>query len=358
MAWLIAIVCLILIAVFWRILLPIALAIGILLLVGVGGLLLYQKNESDKYERNRMQAEKAAQEKIARASAAAQDRIAKARIAPDGIDPVWKVSTEIDPASGSDVPRSASVMSDNGLCRLQIEQRINATRLAGLQCRGLKISPVSSIEVKFDNRPTSEEVRIEQFSNSDDVFIPSSPVTRGRHLPYDEFLQRMTSAKKLAVLLPFEGAGSHWVAFSLGGSGPALLKIGAIVPAGADRQEGVPKAPMGAQQRSPQGGVARSLPKNAELNVYGNDWKCIGGYRRSGSECVAVQLPSNAELNVYGNDWKCVRGYRRSGTECIAVVLPSNAELNVYGNDWKCIRGYYRSGSECVQVGVPSTVAR
>ena len=96
-----------------------------------------------------------------------------------------------------------------------------------------------------------------------------------------------------------------------------------------------------------------TIPENAELNVYGNDWKCSRGYKRSGQRCVLVGIPQNAELNVYGNDWKCSRGYKRSGQRCVLVGIPQNAELNVYGNDWKCSRGYKRSGQRCVLVGIP-----
>jgi hypothetical protein len=67
----------------------------------------------------------------------------------------WEVSSETDPASGEEVPRYASVLSDDGLCRLQVEQRMNGTRLAGIYCSDLQISAERDIEVKFDNRSTS-----------------------------------------------------------------------------------------------------------------------------------------------------------------------------------------------------------
>ena len=72
---------------------------------------------------------------------------------------------------------------------------------------------------------------------------------------------------------------------------------------------------------------SNTLPPNAKLNVYGNDWTCIAGYRRVGNGCKAVVIPQNAKLNVYGNDWTCIRGYRRVGNGCdkVGVVLDSQS---------------------------------
>jgi hypothetical protein len=100
----------------------------------------------------------------------------------------------------------------------------------GIYCSGLKISAYpDDIEVKFDQRSTSDVMNINRFSNGDAVY-PSSyqPNYLPHHLPYEEFLRRMTGASKVSLLLTVEGAGQQWITFSLTGSGPALTKIGAL----------------------------------------------------------------------------------------------------------------------------------
>jgi hypothetical protein len=117
MAWLIVIISVILVVLFWRIFLPLALVAA----VGVALLLLYEQGESNRSERERKLAEQTLRERIATARANAGNAVRE-----------WDVWSETDPASGQKMPRSASVLSDDGLCRLQVEERINGTRLAGI----------------------------------------------------------------------------------------------------------------------------------------------------------------------------------------------------------------------------------
>src|SRR5262249_23754176 len=181
MSWLIAIVCIILILVFWRIFLPLAVIAAVL----VGLWLLYTQQESKRSERERKLAAQTVRQRIANAKANAGNNVRQ-----------WEVLFETDPASGEKVPRYATILSDDGLCRLQIEERINRTRLTGIYCSGIKISAYGDIEVKFDNRLTSDTMRIERFSDCDDVFIPSHQYNYSGHLSYDELLRRMTGANK------------------------------------------------------------------------------------------------------------------------------------------------------------------
>jgi hypothetical protein len=194
-------------------------------------------------------------------------------------------------------------------------------------------------------------MRIEKFSNDTNVYIPSSQYSYSQQLSYDEFLRRLTSATKVALLLTVESAGQQWITFSLRGSGPALTKIGALPQEGSQPQKSLAKS-IG--RRTPaESHVTPSLPANAKMNLLGNDWECVRGYRRSGNECVVVEVPSNAKLNVLGNDWECQRGYRISGSECVRVEIPANAKLNILGNDWECQRGFHQSEGQCVAVRVP-----
>lgn len=321
MDWIIAIICIVIVFIFWRIFLLLALIIG----VGLGALFLYEEVNSNRNESKRVQAEKEIQEKIAQANAMTRARIANAETSSKNVEREWEIWAQTDPASGLNVPRNASVLSDNGLCRLRVEQRIDASRLTGIYCPGIKLSTYSEIDVKFDNRTTSDKMKIEKFSDINDVYISANQSTYNRLLQYDEFLQRMTVAKKVALLLSVEGAGQHWFTFSLAGSGPALIKIGAIITGlnvkqnnAAVTKKATQKIPDDMRQSEADISTPR-LPANAELDYTGNNWKCRRGYRRNGNECVTVQIPSNAELDYTGSNWKCQRGYRRSGSGCIPV---------------------------------------
>jgi hypothetical protein len=189
--------------VFWRIFFPLALVVAI----GVGLSVLYIVYEDNGSEHDRITATQEVQAKIANTKN-------------------WEVQTEADPASGQEIPRYASVLSDDGLCRLEVEQRIDTTRLTGIYCSGLSFSVYQdNIQIKFDNRSTSRAMAIQRFSTTDFMYIPSD---QEGQLSYDEFLRKLAGANKVAMLIIFEGAGQQWVTFSLKGSGSALMKIGAL----------------------------------------------------------------------------------------------------------------------------------
>jgi hypothetical protein len=213
LAWVVGIICVVLIVVFWRIFLPLALVAAVALVLLFG----YVQSENDKSERKRKATEQTVRQKIDNAKAIASTTARS-----------WEVSSEADPASGAKIPRNAGVRSDDNLCWLQVEERLNGAKLTGIYCQGLKVSSWKDIEVKFDNRPTSDTMRLERFTDGDAVYIPSYQYTYSRQLSYDEFLRRMTGANKMAILLTFEEAGQHWVTFSLEGSNAALAKIGAL----------------------------------------------------------------------------------------------------------------------------------
>ena len=78
---------------------------------------------------------------------------------------------------------------------------------------------------------------------------------------------------------------------------------------------------------APATGAKKSfLPQNAKINVYGNGWECVHGYKRTGNRCEEVVLPENAKINLYGNGWECVHGYRRTGNRCEEVVFTSECK--------------------------------
>ena len=157
MAWLIAIVCIILLAVFWRVFAPIVAfaVVGAVLL----GIVLYFNSESNKREYERKQ--QAERESVAREREATRAKLAQGNAKAATVQRQWEVRTVKDPASGAAVPRTATVISDNGLCTLSVEQRLDGTKLTGIYCNDLNIlvdKYDGEIELKFDNRATSDKM--------------------------------------------------------------------------------------------------------------------------------------------------------------------------------------------------------
>ena len=283
MGWLIGIICLIVVILFWRIFLPLAL----LAAVGVGVFVVYEKSGTDRREREIRKKEQEVQLQIAEA---------KAKATAGSTEHKWTVLTEADPASGEKIPRIARIKSEDGLCALQIEQRIDTTRLAGIYCRLLKLSPYPDIEVKFDNYPTSNKMQVEEFSGGDDIYLSSYQY--GNRLPYDEFLQRLARGKNVALQLNVEGGGAHWIRFSLSESRPALVSIGAIAPNETVAQDNA-KEEKESQARShekldqtrdkprePQ--QARSDAGNPHGHYVGEYLVCDNGYKAQGSKCLRL----------------------------------------------------------------------
>lgn len=125
MAWLIGIVSIVIVIVFWRIFLPIAVVAA----VGIGGWLLYERNQTEQRMAENARSEREIEQRIADAKASASDENRK-----------WTVFSIDDPASGEPIPRLARVRSNDGLCYLTLENRINGSELAGLSCSLFKIS--------------------------------------------------------------------------------------------------------------------------------------------------------------------------------------------------------------------------
>src|SRR5260370_30439047 len=121
---------------------------------------------------------------------------------------------------------------------------MNGSRLAGLYCQGLKVTPYSDIDVEFDDRLKSDKMRVQRFSGSDNAYIPSSQPTYSGQLPYDEFLRRLTKANKVALQLNLDGGRQQWITFALTGSGTALAKIGAV------RADSEPRRPSAAPAKT------------------------------------------------------------------------------------------------------------
>jgi hypothetical protein len=340
MSWLIAIISIILIIVFWRIFLPLALVGGVI--VGLVILVIYVKDKNTTQKR--IEQEQRAQDLIAR-------RIASARANLD-FTRKWEVISEKDPSTRRNGPRYAGILSETGLCRLQVEQRLTGEKLTAIYCFGLNTTSDSELYVKFDNKSTADKVELRKFSNGNDSFIPSQQLVYSGRLSYEQFLQGLVSAQKVALQLKIGGSPESWEVFSMLGSEDALNAIGAVRKKSEDIIA-VPNEIKTENEEYVPNTQNPHLPTNARLNILGNDWECNRGFRQVGNECRQIILPTNAKLSILGNDWECIRGFHIAGSECVPVQIPVNGKLSILGNDWDCERGYRQRGAECIKIELP-----
>lgn len=206
---LIAIVCIVLVIIFWRILLPLAL-LGILV---IGGIYLF-----DDYKdgiRKKEKAKEVAQLRL---------KIATAKKNASSHDKKWIVFGEADPASGIKIARTASITSNDGLCYLSVQKRINGARLTGLTCDDVTISEYDDIYVKFDTDDISRKMGLESYRDSDQVYIGTNQLTYSGALSYDEFITGLVTANSAAIKIP--SIDSFWVRFRLDGSAAAINMLG------------------------------------------------------------------------------------------------------------------------------------
>lgn len=135
----------------------------------------------------------------------------------------WTVWAETDPASGDKFGRIAFITSNDGLCRLNVESRINGVRLTGFDCKHFKIDHYQKIEIKFDFLDNSYELPLEKFSDGDSVYIPSPDYSYGKEA-YDRFLQNLATGESVAFKVKeFEG---HWVVFTLKNASETIGALG------------------------------------------------------------------------------------------------------------------------------------
>lgn len=344
--------------VFWRILLPVA-GVGLaIILVASAWLYLNERESMREREKSRVEAQ-------ARFNAARQ----KLRVGIENPDATWEVHRRADPASGEYTPTTASIISNDGLFRLQAEIRHDGTRMfafyalddaAAFDYYGYG----DSLSLKFDGWDRSRKASVRPFSNSSNIYVPTYQDGCKSDLTFDEIARAIATMKRLAVLVELEHLGSQWITFSLDGSHSALEEIGMVKPSTTAAERDTPKSQATSNSRGTLANRSQApsetpghdesveertstIPNNAY--VMGNTWYCNPGYRRSGNACIKLDVPRDAY--VMGNAWYCDSGYRRSGNSCVALTVPENAY--VMGNAWYCNSGYRRSGNSCIELRVP-----
>jgi hypothetical protein len=208
MAWIIGIISVILVIVFWRIFLPLAILAGL----GIWVWITAENSEQERRARETQQAYINFSNLVATSISDREDSKS------------WVNTYSNEPASGRLIATGAYIYSKDGQCRIQVELRINGSKLTDLFCRNVKISEYDDIEVKFDNYQFSDTMDLEGYSDSEQVYIPSYQPSYDNHLSYDEFLNRLTSSSNVAIKIPLDSG--VWVAFTLNGSTEALGQLG------------------------------------------------------------------------------------------------------------------------------------
>lgn len=206
---LIGIIAIILVVIFWRIFLP----LSIVIVIGFAGLIGYDRIQTEKAEKERAAIKTLLQERV---------RAAQESASPEG--KVWLISTYTDPASGSRIAGRAFIQSNDGLCKLDVENRVDGTELTGLYCNGFTVNQYRDILVKFDNWAQPREMEVSTFSNSSDVYIKS--YQSSSNLKYEDWLLHLTSSNVVAIRVSVKQGFDFWTSFSLKGSNKAINQLG------------------------------------------------------------------------------------------------------------------------------------
>ena len=180
-----------------------SILIIVLVFLGAGIYHLYEKKKMENLE-NKM-----AQEK--------QDKINAAKL----YNKEWHVLYERDPASGKRIARTAYVTSEDGLCELSVQKRVNGNELTGLDCIGVTIYPYSDINIKFDKKNVSKSMNLQKYTDSDGVYISSY---NQYSMTYESFIIGLINRNRVAIEIPV--FDSFWATFTLKGSSRAINSLG------------------------------------------------------------------------------------------------------------------------------------
>jgi hypothetical protein len=194
----------------------------------------------------------------------------------DSIVDEWEVLGSDDPASGKKIGRYTNIRSNNGLCSMSVEHRIDGTKLTGFRCDFNFDVPLMNsgfTSIKFDNDRNIQTMNYSAFKNSHDKFNLSgtsaayfSPELRLKNtgefshfkpeylfknthaFGYKDFISGLISANTVAIqITPTVDHGYYkfynyatgtygnferldldpvWIKFSLKGAKEAIAKLG------------------------------------------------------------------------------------------------------------------------------------
>ncbi len=195
----------------------ISAVVFVLVLLGAGGYRLYEKNEQENLEK------KIAQERQEKIKTKLQERQLEIYRAKER-NAEWIFWGEVDPASGKKIARTASITSEDGLCELTVQKRINGSQLTGLDCIGVTIPPNEDVNINFDTQNFSRTMDIDNYTDSDDVYIRSYQSDYLGHMSYESFTTGLLANNKVAIKIPIDD--SFWAHFTLNRSSNAINSLG------------------------------------------------------------------------------------------------------------------------------------
>lgn len=211
MVWILSIIAIIVAVVFWRA----SLIVVAIIAMCAGGIFLYSEHQEKELQKDKLEKAKIRTSTIeyARNNAKARD---------------WYSVCESDPASGIKILRSIRKKSNDGLCGLSIEKRINGARLTGLHCDLFPFNPRDNILIKFDSDENAFQVNIENYSgdygSKKSVYI-SSKNYYDQILSYDDFMEKISSNNYLAIK---SHVGDYWFRFYVGDSDNLIDGLGEV----------------------------------------------------------------------------------------------------------------------------------
>jgi len=219
MAWIIGIIVIFFAVLYWRVSWP----LGILAVIVVGSLAWYAHYDSEKKTREQEIAVVALKQKIAQALENAS---------PEGKE--WQVEYVEDPTIAKRIGRDASIISNDGLCRLDVGKRLDGKEQTGLHCPDFKNYVDKDMEIRFDDAAASDWIDVGKFNDDSGVYISPYIFVSPGHIGYKEFIDHLKNGNTLAIKIPADDG--VWVKFKLEGAAEALSKLGkpqaAQVPGG------------------------------------------------------------------------------------------------------------------------------
>ena len=209
MAWIIVTIVIFIAVLYWRVSWP----LGIMAVIVIGSLAWYAHYDNEKKARRQEIAETALEQKIKQALENAS---------PEGKS--WQVEYVEDPTIAKHIGRNASIVSNDGLCHLNVGKRLDGREQVGLQCPDFKKYGDRDMEIKFDDAASSDYIDIGKFADDSGIYISPYLFVSPGHIDYKEFINRLKNRNTLAINIPADQG--VWVKFTLEGAAEALSKLG------------------------------------------------------------------------------------------------------------------------------------
>lgn len=209
MAWILATIVIVIAVLFWRVSVPFTILAAVI----IGLMSLYAHYDTKK---------RAREDEIATAALEQKIQQALENASPEGKE--WHVDYVVDPETAKNMARSASIISNDGLCRLVVEKRPDGSDRTGLLCPDFKNYGSKDMEIRFDNAATADKIDIGDFNDNRGVYISPFMFVSPGHIDYTEFIDLLKDARTLAIKIPAEKG--VWVRFKLEGAADALNKLG------------------------------------------------------------------------------------------------------------------------------------